>query len=311
VIRRGLVGLVVLAALSVSTIWLLKTGIYGLTVFVFLPVLLGGLASWVGRPASSGQAARYGALTALVALFSLLFLGVEGLVCIVMCVPLAMPLGALGGWLMYRLTSARVAAGGGLAMLLLIPAGAGWDVTARPDLFEVTTAMEIAAPPERVWRYVVSFPDLPPPEEWLFRAGVAYPVRTRIEGTGAGATRYCELSTGALVEPIEVWDEPRLLRFRVTETPASMHEWSPYGEIAPKHLHGYLVSRFGQFRLTPMASGGTLLEGTTWYQHGLWPARYWRWWSDTIVHQIHGRVMRHVKALAEAGARRSIAIEHP
>ncbi|MEO8663203.1 MAG: SRPBCC family protein [Bryobacteraceae bacterium] len=300
-IRRGLVGLVVLAALGGGTIWLLKTGVYGLTVFVILPVLLGALASWVARPASSGLAAGYGAMTVMVALFCLLFLSVEGFVCVVMCLPLALPLGALGGWLMYRLTSAGVTTAGGLAMLFLIPAGAGWDVTARPDLFEVTTAMEISAPPERVWQYVVSFPELPPPEEWLFRAGVAYPVRTRIEGTGAGATRYCELSTGALVEPIEVWDEPRLLRFRVTETPASMREWSPYGEIAPKHLHGYLVSRFGQFRLTPMASGGTLLEGTTWYQHGLWPATYWRWWSDAIVHQIHGRVLRHVKALAEEG----------
>ena len=44
-IRRGLVGLIVLAALGGGTIWLLKSGIYGLTVFVFLPVLLGALAS--------------------------------------------------------------------------------------------------------------------------------------------------------------------------------------------------------------------------------------------------------------------------
>ena len=43
------------------------------------------------------------------------------------------------------------------------------------------------------------------------------------------------------------------------------------------------VSKRGQFRLTRLANARTLLEGTTWYQHGLWPAEYWRWWADAIV----------------------------
>ena len=101
------------------------------------------------------------------------------------------------------------------------------------------------------------------------------------------------------MEPIEVWDESRLLRFRVSESPAPMAEWSPYGQIAPKHLHGYLVSKRGQFQLTPMPNGHTLVEGTTWYQHGLWPEAYWRWWSDAIIHRIHLRVLNHIRQLAE------------
>ena len=80
----------------------------------------------------------------------------------------------------------------------------------------------IDAPPDEVWRHVVSFSDLEPPNDWLFRSGVAYPIRARIEGTGVGAVRHCEFSTGAFVEPIEVWDEPRLLRFAVTSNPAPM-----------------------------------------------------------------------------------------
>ena len=45
----------------------------------------------------------------------------------------------------------------------------------------------IAAPPDIVWQHVVTFPDLPPPTEALFRAGVAAPLRARIEGYGVGA----------------------------------------------------------------------------------------------------------------------------
>jgi hypothetical protein len=112
--------------------------------------------------------------------------------------------------------------------------------------------------------------------------------------------RYGEFSTGPFLEPIDVWDAPRLLRFRVIESPALMREWSLYAQVQPKHLHGYMVSKRGQFRLTRLPDHQTLLEGTSWYQHGLWPAEYWRWWSDAIIHRIHMRVLNQIRTLAEA-----------
>src|SRR5258708_2170991 len=92
-------------------------------------------------------------------------------------------------------------------------------VAPRPP-HEVVTTIDIAAPPERVWANVVRFSDLAPPTEWLFRAGVAYPERARIEGTGPGAVRYCEFSTGAFVEPITEWRAPpRPSRSLTTQPP--------------------------------------------------------------------------------------------
>ena len=35
--------------------------------------------------------------------------------------------------------------------------------------------LRIDAPPETVWRHVVAFSELPAPEDWLFRIGIAYP----------------------------------------------------------------------------------------------------------------------------------------
>jgi hypothetical protein len=78
-----------------------------------------------------------------------------------------------------------------------------------------------------------------------------------------------------------------------------MRELSPYGAIDAPHLHGYLVSQRGQFELQPLSGGRTRLIGTTWYQHHLWPAQYWRLWSDAIIHRIHLRVLRHIKVLSE------------
>jgi hypothetical protein len=217
-----------------------------------------------------------------------------------MALPLALPLGAIGGLVAYNALHSRAASRSLPILLLLPPASIGYDTHVRPPVYEVRSSIVIAATPEQVWKHVISFSDLPEPREWYFRTGIAYPERARIVGSGPGAVRYCEFSTGPFVEPIEVWKEPRLLRFRVTENPAPMNEWSPYAHVAPRHLHGYLVSRQGQFLLTALPGNRTLLEGTTWYQHGLWPAEYWRWWSDAIIHRIHLRVLRHIRTLAEA-----------
>jgi hypothetical protein len=299
---RGLVGSLWLVIMVGVGFALIRVGSYGITLFVLFPVFLGALASWVFQPVSGGRAAGWGALAALLALLSFLLLGAEGAACIAMAAPLALPLGALGGWLVYRGGSSKAASRSMTMLLFMPPATLTWDATAPPPVFQVRTSIEIAAPPEQVWKYVVAFPQLPEPQEWYFRAGLGYPTQTRIDGSGPGAARYCDFSTGSFVEQVEVWEAPRLLRFRVTESAAPMREWSPYGEIVTKHLHGYFISREGQFQLTRLPNNHTLVDGTSWYQHGLWPAEYWRWWSDAIIHRIHMRVLTHIKTLAETNA---------
>jgi hypothetical protein len=108
---------------------------------------------------------------------------------------------------------------------------------------------------------VVSFSDIPPPTEWLFRAGIAYPLRATIEGRGVGAVRRCVFTTGPFVEPIAVWDEPRLLSFDVVSLPPPMQEWTPYRHVRPPHLDGFLRAERGEFRLTELPGGRTRLEG--------------------------------------------------
>lgn len=291
-----LAGAVILA----SAIWLMRSGIYGLTLFLVVPVLIGAVSATISSAQSYGQAAARGAGTVAALTCSLILIGLEGVFCIAMTLPLAAPLGALGGLIAFRLLTPSTDRAGNMAAMALIPlATLGFDTTAKPEVHQVRTAVEIAAPPARVWQHVIAFPPLPEPEQWYFRSGIAYPIRARLEGTGPGAIRYCDFSTGPFVEPIVVWDEPRLLRFSVTHNPAPMSELSPWANVVPRHLHGYFVSKQGQFRLIPQADGHTLLEGTTWYQHGLWPARYWRLWSDAIIHRIHLRVLNHIRTLSE------------
>ena len=291
----------VLATLGLET--------YGLGLFVGMPFAVGLLAALAH--------ARHGPTTFLgdvgVALLALaltaaglLAIAVEGAICLAMALPLALPLalaGAAAGRGLTRLgrPSPRTFGAVALAVPLLLGAEAGAD--RQPVPHAVTTRVVVDAPPAAVWRRVVAFPPLAAPRSGLFRAGVAYPRSATIEGRGVGAIRRCRFSTGDFVEPITVWDRPRRLAFDVTAQPAPMRELSPWGEVHPPHLDGFLRSRRGEFRLTALPGGRTLLEGTTWYENRMWPARYWRAWTDGVIHAIHRRVLRHVARHAERDVR--------
>jgi uncharacterized membrane protein YhaH (DUF805 family) len=284
-------------------------GDYGWSLFVGLPFVLPMLTVVIygfRREVSFEQSLAIASIWVAVAVVGLVASAFEGAICIIMMLPLAIPIAILGGIVGYCVVTIgtrrqRDLVNVTLLLIALAPTMVGAEHLTAPEplRFVCETSVIVDAPPEVVWQNVVSFADLEPPNDWLFHTGLAYPIRARIEGTGVGAIRRCEFSTGAFVEPIEVWDEPRLLRFSVTSNPAPMREWNPFFEIHPPHLDGFLVAKRGQFELTALPGGRTLLKGNTLYQHGLWPAAYWRLWSDPIIHRIHDRVLRHIKTLSE------------
>jgi uncharacterized membrane protein YhaH (DUF805 family) len=275
---------------------------YGWGLFVGIPFMLGLVASLIygyhGDRSFGGMVGVTCMALALVAAV-LVLVAIEGLICVLMASPIALLLALAGAVVGSQLSrGGRPRPFGSLAVLPLLLVGES-SVEPPPDLIEVATVMEIDAPPERVWPFVIAFHELPPPEEALFRAGIAYPIRAEIFGEGPGAIRHCTFSTGAFVEPIEVWDPPRRLKFGVTAQPPAMKELSPWPGIQPAHVNDFLVTRAGQFLLEPMPGGGTRVTGTTWYEHRMWPALYWRIWSDSIIHAIHARVLDHIKRRAE------------
>jgi len=285
---------------------------YGAGLFVGLPFAL-GFASAVlhgyHRPRSFVSCLAVAFLSTAMLCLMLLAFAVEGVICLFMAAPIMGGLSLLGasvGYFVQRRGLPPEAATTAITVALLMAPmlmGAEWAAERPAPLFEVRSSVDVAAPPQRVWSSVVSFSDIPPPTEWLFRAGIAYPIRATIQGRGPGAMRHCVFNTGPFVEPIDVWDEPRLLRFDVVSLPPPMQEWTPYKHVHPPHLQGFLTAERGEFRLTPLARGGTRLEGTTWYRHHMWPARYWQLWSDAIIHRIHLRVLRHIRQEAEATKR--------
>jgi uncharacterized membrane protein YhaH (DUF805 family) len=280
---------------------------YGWGLFVALPFAMGlvSVLIYAGpQKRSFGSCMSVAVLTVFFCGLGLLMVAVEGVICLLMAAPIGFTLALLGGMVGYVIVdvrNTRIGPGGMALLLLSVPFTMGMEKRAdeAPPLLSVTTSVVINAPPEVVWAHVISFPVIPPQRDWILRTGVAYPTEARIDGRGVGAIRHCIFTTGEFVEPIEVWDEPRCLRFSVADQPEPMEELSPYPHLKTPHLHGYLQSQEGELRLTALPGGKTLLAGTTWYTDRIWPSRYWQLWSDLMIHHIHLRVLNHIKNLSE------------
>jgi hypothetical protein len=222
--RSGLVALAITVPLMVLAVILSAEVFqsYGFGLFVGAPFAAGMISVLLfgfSQPQPLGACLLMALAGILVAGVAILAVALEGVICLIMALPIALPLALLGGVVGYAIQSRPwlddQAAILMFALLIALPALMAAESVEQPEpvLRAVQTEVLIDAPPAQVWAHVIAFPPLPEPDDWLFQTGIAYPQRAEIHGTGVGAVRHCVFSTGTFDEPIEVWDPPSLLRF--------------------------------------------------------------------------------------------------
>jgi hypothetical protein len=290
----------------IAAVCILNFEHYGWSLFIGLPLVNGFLSGFFlsfRQRVSQGQAYLAATLSVVLLGGTILLFALDGLLCLVMALPLALCLAIIAAAL--GLVAGLSCRRGRLSALPLVaaflfPCLVAFDYTTRlpPAVRCVTTSVDVRAPIDRVWNGVVTFRRIADPPSGIFRWGIAYPIEARIEGSGVGAVRQCIFSTGSFVEPITDWAEPELLAFDVRTSPPPMKELSIYDDVKAPHLHGHMVSKRGQFRLV-QRDGKVTLEGTTWYSHTLSPQWYWGPISDYMIHRIHERVLHHIKRTVE------------
>ncbi len=308
-VMPGLVGAVIgLGAMALS-VGILRQ--YGSALFVGTPAIAAFSATLLhGR---WNHPTLRGAVLSTALSFGLFFIvtlafALEGIVCLLMALPLLTASAAVGCLVGYAITRhaaipAGVSPGAAVMALPMLFLAEQLNPLPPPIPLPVESSVVVNAPPSVVWDRVIAFPPLAPPTEAIFRLGVAAPMRAVIHGHGVGAIRRCEFTTGAFVEPVTVWNPGRELGFDVTAQPTPMRELTLWPGPRPPHLDGYIQSTHGQFRLVPLPGHRTLLIGRTWYLTRITPEGYWRFWTDRMIHAIHLRVLRHVAALAESDVR--------
>src|SRR5690554_3169364 len=286
---------------------------YGWSLFFATPFVVGVVCAYLtNREATRPLKTTLGAawLSMVVSSAAIMLFALEGIICLLMAAPITLIMsgaGAVLGRAVLIHSRRGGAAGAVVGLVVCLPfISAAERYAPEPPLIEVATSVVVEASPMQVWDKVINFSELAPPPTWVQKSGVAYPIRAELRGTGVGAVRYCEFSTGPFVEPISAWEPGRRLAFDVQAQPLPMEEWSPYKSVHPPHLDGYLRSKRGEFRLVDLGDGRTRLEGSTWYEIDMQPVGYWQLFASALIQQIHLRVLRHVKAEAE-GASAEIA----
>ncbi|HLJ56494.1 MAG TPA: SRPBCC family protein, partial [Chthonomonadaceae bacterium] len=242
-------------------------GIYIMSTFTLVPILMGFILEWIRSPLDMRQSHKIG-----VTLLSLVFATAlsttilrEGVICLIMASPLVLLFHALGvhiAYHVYRHRNGRLEVSVVPILLLLIAGDA-----LSPHQFRATEAdtIVIHARPDVVWRYIVGYPANPRPADyWLWRMGLPAPIQSTAPVPAVGARRTCAFTGGvAAEERITEIDPARTLAFDVVKQPDH-----------PEAVGHFNLDR-GRFDLHNNGDGTTTVVGTSWYSLRVFPAAYY------------------------------------
>lgn len=241
----------------------------------------------------------------LICLLTVIFFA-EGIVCLIMAVPILVP-GLLLGvsvtrgtirWWQNRRGAMMVVA----LPLLVLPLEIRMD---WPDYHGfVSTEVIIAAPADIVWTNTVEIRDIDPdtlrftPSHNLMF--FPRPLDARLDFHGEGATRFLSWTKGIhFRENITEWEQDRRLGwtfgFNPNSIPAEIDS-----HLRPDSEASELLR--GEYVLEPLPDGRTKLVLTTHYKVSLPWNGYGRWWANRLLSDFHGVVLDVVKRRAEAAA---------
>lgn len=304
-------GVIMPALVAAAVAWLsiYRFKQYGLVLFTATPVALGFLSTAIIRFAGPQRFARCAGLACLSGfLLSLGFIGIgsEGLICIAMAIPLGLPvilIGAGAAYFMFHRAHRPPAPAIGVLLLVMGVAVLVESRGHRPaPRFERADSLIMNASPSDAWRAILTTENLPIPDDWVLRTGLACPRSARVVRPGVGGERVCTLSTGEYVEAIEIWEPEKRIRWKALSTPPPLKEVNPFHrDISPPHLEGFYEADAGEIVIERIGASTVNVTRRTWYRHNLYPAAYWKQWCDFGAARAHRFVLREWKSTAERG----------
>lgn len=278
-------------------------GAYGWGLFVMTPFLVGAVTGYLlnsdsdlGLSTTLSLSILAGGLGSL----ALIVMALEGIVCIILATPLALPLVMIGAGLGRAIAKARHTRGTPLMSVAVLPIIFMLEGAIPPEApIHTRYDVEISAPVEKVWKALMSDDPIAISPGLPAVAGLAYPISSKLEGEGVGAKRIGTFSTGLATEVVSQWVPNSVLAFKVQHQPAAMEEMSPYRRVHAPHVEGYFLTGETRFDLVPLSKDRTRLEITSEHVLRIDPIPYW----EPIAHLAIGsnvhRVLEDIKAKSE------------
>lgn len=276
---------------------------------ILLPMAIGSLTAALLDP--EARRPLFDAITVSWLMFAVLcivlaiFAG-EGIICIIIVVPIYLPASALGCWVTRRWVTRR-AKRNTVSMFAVLPLLAlPLDgMVAWPDhQASVTTVIEIAATADVIWDHTVEIPDIDIDRlPWTFSHGilqVPQPLDARIEGQGKGAVRHLTWTKGVTFrEIITEWDQNRRL---VWDFGFDAHSIPPGIDDHIRVDSPYLKLASGEYRLEPLGPNRTRLVLTTRYRVATPLNGYLNIWGHVFLNDFHSVVLNEIRLRSEKAA---------
>lgn len=303
--RNVTIGLIAGIALIVLAVLLsaVTFGAYGWGLFVMTPFLVGITTGYLVNEQSdlgAGSTMKLVIAAAGLGSLALVVLALEGIICIILAAPLAVPIVMLGGVVGRALAVARHSRRNPLASVAVLPMVFMLEAALPPEAPIATQyEIEIGAPADHVWRALISSEPIALAPGLPALAGLAYPIRGTLTGEGLGAKRVGLFSTGEASEVVTQWNQNRVLAFRVQDEAPAMEEMSPYRRVHAPHVEGYFTTGETRFVLVPLEGNRTKLKIFSEHRLRLDPLPYWEPIARLAIHDNVSRVLADIKAKSE------------
>lgn len=154
---------------------------------------------------------------------------------------------------------------------------------------EITTRMQLPAPPERVWSSLKFYEEVPSRPGALLRIGLPAPVRSEGDKLRVGGTVRCVYEGGYVLKRTTSTEPPNVLRFEVLEQRLGLERCLS------------LSDGVYEIRTVP---GGSEMALTTKYRGHLRPRAMFRPLEARLTHEIHGHILAGMRTALEAAAAR-------
>lgn len=243
-------------------------------------------------------------LAFLVAMFVTLL---EGLICLVLVMPVFLVASILGGLIAGLVHNKLRVRASTLPVFALLPLLVGpVEGLFPPERSEqtVTNSIHISAPPEKVFQHLADVRDIHPDElgfTFVHLIGLPRPLEAQMSGTGNGSVRTSRWEKNVwFQEVITEWNQPTSMRYRfvIPKGAIPRDALDRHVEIGGEYFD--LVD--GGYELRRTSDGGTQLSLTTRFVNKSELKLYGDLWGQMVLKDFHGSILRLMKVRSERDA---------
>jgi uncharacterized protein YndB with AHSA1/START domain len=269
-------------------------------------------AGFIVGIASSAQQFRNAVVALVLCLVPLVLARLEGVVCIVMSLPLVLPELLLGAWLGFKVRKwAYLRERGRLGLMALaFVLSAGWELQAgrtndpaQHPLHRVETTLALRAAPDRIFAALQDIEVHRAPPAWL-RIGLPIPRHMRVVRPGLGGAVRFDHANMTVDAEITAWEPGRHLAFRpihydIYDRPFFRTRLGSIPGLKQDPVTDWMTFEEMSYDLTPLPDGGTQLTRTSLFRWHLFPDLYFGWLEPLVIRKGQAHLLECIREIVD------------